>query len=62
MFLLDNFLFDFLGVDGDCGVLVDLLDILIGFSFLEGDLGNLVFDCDENESMNWLNISDVLVV
>lgn len=62
VFLSDNFLFDFPGVDGDCGASADLLDISTGFSFLEGDLGNLAFDCDENESMNWLNISDVLVV
>lgn len=41
VFLFDDFLLDFLFGDG-----VDMFDFLVGFDFLDDDVGDFVFDVD----------------
>lgn len=50
VFLSDEFLFDFPG------------NVDFGFEFLaDDDLGDLAFDSEPNESLDWLNSTDILV-
>ncbi|XP_024385728.1 uncharacterized protein [Physcomitrium patens] len=58
---LSDFLFDFPGVNGECGSPDDALEIAAGFDFLGGDLGDLAFECDYSEGLDWLNSTDILV-
>lgn len=50
VFLADDFLFDFPGGD-----------FAAGFEFLGDDLGDLAFDSEPNESLDWLNSTNILV-
>jgi len=50
VFLCDDFLFDFAGGD-----------FAAGFDFLGDDLGDLAFDSEPNETLDWFSSTDVLV-
>lgn len=58
VFLSDDFLFDFPAGDVTN---TEGLDFAAGLEFLEGDIGDLAFGSDQNESLEWLNAADILV-
>ncbi|KAG0589014.1 hypothetical protein KC19_2G285700 [Ceratodon purpureus] len=62
VFLSDDFLFDFPGCDGTDADAADMLDFAAGFDFLGDDsIGDLAFDSEQNESLDWFNSADILV-
>jgi hypothetical protein len=62
VFLSDDFLFDFPGCDGTDVDAADMLDFAAGFDFLGDDsIGDLGFDSEQTESLDWFNSADILV-
>lgn len=58
VFLSDDFLFDFpAGVNPN----VAGVDFSAGFDCFGGDIGDLAFGSDQNESLDWFNYADILV-